>query len=200
MATVAHLGKYACLGRRYDRRKHLLGRRDTCNLGLFDTERTSNVGKVAYEDGFLLEVGQRYYGHVGDAEQLATARQLYHRHVAQCALRGEEASLLVEDAAHILVGRHEALHQHVGTGAGDKGHGLVDTCHVVGFVDYGVIAGVYALGLTGGGNAGPVAKKCCLYQAFATGMFDSPEGVGVVGTCHCQSAPSSRTCALYDLC
>ena len=55
--------------------------------------------------------------------------------MAQDTLRGEQSGLLVEDAAHVFVGRDQAFHQNVGVARNDRCDGLLDALHVVRLVD-----------------------------------------------------------------
>ena len=94
---------------------------DAGDLRSFDTQQAGNVGQVSDLLDLLFEIGQRDDRDVGDDEQLVVAGHLDDRHVAQHALRGEQSGFLIEDAAHVFVGRDQSLHQHVGVACHDGG-------------------------------------------------------------------------------
>ena len=91
--------------------------------------------EVADLHGFLLEVGQRNHRHVRNDEQFVVAGHLDDRHVAQHAFRGKQSCFLVENAAHVFVGRDQSLHQHVGIAGNDGRDGLLHALDVAGFID-----------------------------------------------------------------
>ena len=135
LSAVAHFGQQGAFGRRNDAGKQLLGGGDAGDLRSFDTQQAGNVGQVSDLLDLLFEIGQRDDRDVGDDEQLVVAGHLDDRYVAQHALRGEQSGLLVEDAAHVFVGRDQTFHQNVGVARNDRCDGLLDAFHVVGFID-----------------------------------------------------------------
>ena len=74
---------------------------------------------------------ERNHGHVGDEDELVVVRVLDHAHVAQDALRGQQAGLLVQDGAEELVGGAEALHQDFALAVMDHLHGLGNRLQLV---------------------------------------------------------------------
>ena len=135
LSAVAHFGQQRAFGRGDDVGKQLLRRSDAGDFRSLDAQQVGRAGEVADLHGFLLEVGQRNDRHVRNDEQFVVAGHLDDRYVAQHAFRGKQSCFLVENAAHVFVGRDQSLHQHVGI-AGDNGrNGLLHAFDVAGFID-----------------------------------------------------------------
>ena len=114
LAAVGHLGQQRAFGRGDHVGEQLLRGGDAGDFRGLDAQQVGRAGQVADLHHLLLEVGQRNNRHVRDDQQFVVAGHFDDRNVAQNAFRGEQPGLLVEDAAHVFVGRDQAFHQHVG--------------------------------------------------------------------------------------
>ena len=135
LAAVGHLGQQRAFGRGDHVGEQLLRGGDAGDFRGLDAQQVRRAGQVADLHHLLLEVRKRNHGNVRNDEQFVVAGHLDDRYVAQHALRGEQSGLLVEDAAHVFVGRYETFHQNVGVARNDRCDGLLDAFHVVGFID-----------------------------------------------------------------
>ena len=206
LSAVAHFGQQGAFGRRNDAGKQLLGGGDAGDLRSFDTQQAGNVGQVSDLLDLLFEIGQRDDRDVGDDEQLVVAGHLDDRHVAQHALRGEQSGFLIEDAAHVFVGRDQSLHQHVGVACHDGGHGLLHAFHVAGLVDdvecldVDVVFGAYLL------DDFLLTEQRGLHDTFLVGFVDGFQRMRILAVGYGQPffTPFSRLvddfCKMLDHC
>ena len=183
-----------------------LGSSDAGDLRSFDTQQAGNVGQVSDLLDLLFEIGQRDDRDVGDDEQLVVAGHLDDRHVAQHALRGEQSGFLIEDAAHVFVGRDQSLHQHVGVACHDGGHGLLHAFHVAGLVDdvecldVDVVFGAYLL------DDFLLTEQRGLHDTFLVGFVDGFQRMRILAVGYGQPffTPFSRLvddfCKMLDHC
>ena len=181
------------------RGQHLLRRGYTRHFGPVNAELARYAGKVIDKNGFLLKVGQRDHGHIGDTEEFVASRHFYHRHMAQCTLGWEQPGFFVENTAHVLVGRHKAFHQYVGTVTGYERHSLSHALDVVFLVYDGEVVGVDTLSPACDDNTFAVAEEGGVYKSFSAGIFYCMKGVGVVGAGYSQPTAASAAGGLYDL-
>ena len=123
LTAIGHFGKDGAVGRRYYRREQLLRRCYGSNLGTVNSERTGDCSKITDDFHLLLEIRQRDYGYVSHTEKTLLLYPVEDRHVAEQAACRKEVRSLIEDSAHILVSRHETLHQYVGM----PGSGRIDS-------------------------------------------------------------------------
>ncbi len=100
--------------------------------------------------------------------------------MAQHAFRGKEARFLVQNPAHVLVGRHQAFHQHVGVARHDGRHGLLHALHVVLFVDDVERVDVDAVFAAHFFDDGLFAVEGRFDQPFLIGFVDCLQRVGVL--------------------
>ena len=135
LAAVGHLGQQRAFGRGDHVGEQLLRGGDAGDFRGLDAQQVRRAGQVADLHHLLLEVGERNDRHVRDDQQFVVAGHFDDRNVAQDAFRGEQPGLLVEDAAHVFVGRDQTFHQNVGVARNDRCDGLLDAFHIVGFVD-----------------------------------------------------------------
>ena len=135
LAAVGHLGQQRAFGRGDHVGEQLLRGGDAGDFRRCYAQQVGRAGQVADLHHLLLEVGERNDRHVRDDQQFVVAGHFDDRNVAQDAFRGEQSGLLVEDAAHVFVGRDQTFHQNVGVARNDRCDGLLDAFHIVGFVD-----------------------------------------------------------------
>ena len=118
--------------------------------------------------------------------------------MAQRALGREQTCVLVENAAHVLVGRYQTLHQHVGTAVDYGLHGQLHACHVALLVDdieyrhvdaeLGARLGYRRLVAVEGGLDKPLLI-CVVYRLY---------GVGILPVCHGQTFLASAAGGFND--
>ena len=112
---------------------------------------------------------------------------LHDGHVRQhvVLLAGHEAALLVEDGAHVLVGREQALHQEVALALVDELHGHGAGLGVVGLLDHLELVGVDALSGADLLHGLDVTHEGGLHDTAVDSGAHSGDGVGVIGiSCH----------------
>ena len=124
LTAIGHLREQCTLGSRRNVRVERLGRSDAGNLRGLDTQGVSRGSQVADHLHLLLHVRKRNDGDIRHDQQLRVNRHLDYRNVAQRSLRGEQAGLLVQDTAHVLLGRNQTLHQHISLARSNCLYGL----------------------------------------------------------------------------
>ena len=118
--------------------------------------------------------------------------------MAQHTLGREEARILVEDAAHVLVGRYQTLHQHVGTAVDHSLHGEVDTCHIARLVDDAEDIDVDLQLAAGLLDRGLVAKERRLDQTVLPCVVDSLDRVRILTVGYGETLASPCRCGRYQ--
>ena len=115
LSAVAHFGQDGPFGRRRNARQHLF-RGVRCRR-FFGVSMPSSLAvwmRYPISFCFCLKSGCGDHRDVRDAEQFGKRRHFENGHVAQHALGRGKTRILVQDAAHVFVGRDESLHQDVG--------------------------------------------------------------------------------------
>ena len=126
------------------------------------------------------------------------AGHLDDRYVAQHAFRGKQSCFLVENAAHVFVGRDQSLHQHVGIAGDDGRNGLLHALDVAGFIDdvecldVDVVLGADLL------DNAFFAEKRRLHEALLVGFVDSFQRMRILTVCHGQPFFTSFSRLLDD--
>ena len=114
--------------------------------------------------------------------------------MAQHPFGRKQAGVLVEDAAHVLVGRNEALHQHVGVPRDHGGHRHPDAVYVHALIDdlEGVDIDVFLAADLFDDAALTVERR--LDEPLAVGFIDGLKSMRILAVGHGQPffAPLSR--------
>ena len=134
LSAVAHFGQDGPFGRRRNARQHLFRGCDAGDFRRVDAQQPGSLDEVSDQLLFLFEVGRGDHRDVRDAEQFGKRRHFENGHVAQHALGREETRILVQDAAHVFVGRDESLHQDVGVARHDGRDGQPHAVDVALFI------------------------------------------------------------------
>ena len=100
--------------------------------------------------------------------------------MAQHAFRGTEPRVLVEDAAHVLVGRDQTFHQHVGLARDDGGDGQLHALDVALLVEDAENPGVDAVFAADLLDDGLFAVERGLDQPLPVGGIDRLDGVRIL--------------------
>ena len=127
------------------------------------------------------------------------SRYLHHGHVAEHALRGHEAELLVQNTPHVLVSGYEALHQDVALALAHHLHGDTDAVHIHILGYDGETGHVDALGLAYLFDFFRIADQRGIHNTCLNGIIDSFERVRILSVSYDEPTFSPRLSLGYEV-